>query len=281
MATLRDYFDTDFKHVLTAHQAINLKPQQGDPLEVVARVHLDFDADAKYISYFIPSNETPFEVCSSLVDHPEWALSITDSVLVKGGFVGEQGTPSTELKFTGKMFLYTESPISDGQKQMLLERSSGLGLGLVIRGQDYVLNKAAIEKPLAFICHDSRDKDEVARPLALRLHQMMCPVWFDEFSLKVGMRLRESVEKGLKECRKCVLVLSPSFISNEGWTKSEFDAVFTREMIEREDIILPVWHNVSAREVYEYSPSLANRVALRWDSGVGEVARHLYKVIIK
>ena len=36
------------------------------------------------------------------------------------------------------------------------------------------------EKPLAFISHDSRDKKEIAEPLALQLQKWMCPVWFNQ-----------------------------------------------------------------------------------------------------
>jgi len=107
----------------------------------------------------------------------------------------------------------------------------------------------------------------------------MCPVWYDEFSLKVGDRLRESIEKGLKECKKCVLVLSPQFFGNTGWTRVEFNSIFTRELIEKEDFLLPVWFGVTKEQVYEYSPSLADRVAADWSLGEEEVVRRLYRGI--
>jgi hypothetical protein len=112
------------------------------------------------------------------------------------------------------------------------------------------------------------------------LQRLRIRVWFDEYSLRPGDRLRESIEKGLKECPQCVLVLTPHFPSNTGWTRTEFDSVFTREMLERSDVVLPVWHGVAWEQVYEYSPSLANRIALEWDLGVDEVCRRLYRVIV-
>jgi hypothetical protein len=109
---------------------------------------------------------------------------------------------------------------------------------------------------------------------------MMCPVWFDEFSLKVGDHLRESIERGLREARKCVLVLTPNFLSNGGWTKTEFNSIFTREIIEQKDVVLPVWHDVSRKDVYDYSPTLADRLALQWNMGETEVVRKLRQAII-
>ena len=88
--------------------------------------------------------------------------------------------------------------------KLLHDRAVELGVSLIFRGPKYTKEKSALEKPLAFMCHDSRDKDEVARPLAIELIKMMCPIWFDEFSLKIGDSLRESIEKGLKECKKCI-----------------------------------------------------------------------------
>ena len=68
---------------------------------------------------------------------------------------------------------------------------------------------------------------------------MRCPVWYDEYSVKVGDSLRASVEKGLKESKKCVLILSPNFLSNTGWTKTEFDSIFTRQILEGSNIVPP------------------------------------------
>ena len=107
----------------------------------------------------------------------------------------------------------------------------------------------------------------------------MCPVWYDEFSLKVGDSLRESIEKGIKECHKCVLVLSPNFLSNTGWTKVEFNSIFTRQIMEDTNLVLPIWNGVSAKDVYEYSPSLADKVGIQWSLGKEEVARQIYRVL--
>ena len=135
------------------------------------------------------------------------------------------------------------------------------------------------EKPRAFISHDSRDNTSIAEPIALQLQKFMCPVWYDQYSLRVGDSLRESIERGLKECSKCILVLTPNFLSNKGWSKREYDSIFTREVVEKQRVILPVWHEISAEDVYNYSPILADRVAVQWSLGVEEVARKLLQAI--
>lgn len=141
------------------------------------------------------------------------------------------------------------------------------------------MTKAKVERPLAFISHDSRDKDAVARPIAVGLSKLLCPVWFDEFSLKIGDSLRESIEKGLKESKKCILILSPRFFANPGWTKVEFNSIFTREILESQNLVLPVWYEVTKQQVFDYSPSLLDRMGVDWSLGEDEVVRRLHRAL--
>jgi TIR domain len=109
---------------------------------------------------------------------------------------------------------------------------------------------------------------------------MLCPVWFDEFSLKVGDSLRESIESGLKVCPMCIFVLTLNFLAKGGWPKREYEIIFTRELVEEKKLILPVWAGVSRDEVYQYSPILADRVAVDWALGEEEVCRRLFGKLI-
>jgi hypothetical protein len=69
-----------------------------------------------------------------------------------------------------------------------------------------------------FICHASEDKDELVRPLAAALKGEHVDVWYDEFSLKVGDSLRQSIDRGLAGARFGVVVLSPAFFK-KSWTQ--------------------------------------------------------------
>jgi hypothetical protein len=75
------------------------------------------------------------------------------------------------------------------------------------------------------------------RELAATLQKMLCIVSYDQYSIRDGLSLQASIEQGLRECRKCILVLSPSFLANSGWER-EFDSVFTREILEQQAIFL-------------------------------------------
>lgn len=60
---------------------------------------------------------------------------------------------------------------------------------------------------------------------------------------------------------------------------AEFDSIFTREIIEKANVVLPVWHNVGVQDVYNYSPRLADKVGLNSSMGIKELAAKLVNAV--
>jgi hypothetical protein len=247
--------------------------------EIPGRVHEDYDSGTKYVSYFIPSGPEFYTLCEGVLKNPQWLFDAVKGVVVEAGYPGERMLKSTELRFSGRVFLYLEDMPTAEQFAQVEELGKQTGIDLVVRTPASAQERSRFEKPLAFICHDWRDKADIARPIAAELIRRRCPVWYDEYSLKVGASLRANVEKGLKECKKCVLVLSPNFLSNTGWTKTEFDSIFTRQILEGSNLVLPVWCGVSKQQIYEYSPSLLDRLGVSWDEGLEVDVGKLYRAI--
>jgi hypothetical protein len=131
-----------------------------------------------------------------------------------------------------------------------------------------------------FISHASEDKDAIVRDLASALAGEGLDVWYDEFELRVGSSLRRSIDQGLANSRFGVVVLSNAFFKR-GWPNYELDGLVTREMTSGgAQLILPIWHNVTKDEVIRYSPSLADKLALRTaDSTVSEISAEIASVI--
>ena len=111
-----------------------------------------------------------------------------------------------------------------------------------------------------FISHASEDKDEVVRDLAECLRSKGAKVWYDEFTLKVGSRLRREIDRGLVNSRFGIVVVSHNFFAKD-WPQRELDGLFALDT-EKESRILPIWHKVSKDEVIRYSPTLADIRAL-------------------
>jgi hypothetical protein len=112
----------------------------------------------------------------------------------------------------------------------------------------------------AFISHATEDKDNLVRPLAHALTNLGSRIWYDEFELKVGDSLRQSIDKGLVNSRYGIVVLSPSFFA-KNWPQYELNGLTAREIAGRK-VILPVWHNITKDDLLAYSPPLADKVAV-------------------
>ena len=129
-----------------------------------------------------------------------------------------------------------------------------------------------------FVSHASEDKDKVVRPLATALQQAGLSVWYDEFELRIGDSLRRKIDKGLASSRFGVVVFSQAFFGR-GWPEYELDGLVTRA-VSGDQVLLPIWHNISKREVMEYSPSLADRLARSTATHtVEEIAAEIVDVI--
>ena len=129
-----------------------------------------------------------------------------------------------------------------------------------------------------FISHTSEDKAEVVRPLATAIRDAGLSVWYDEFELRMGDSLRRKIDRGLANSRFGVVVLSRTFFGR-GWPEYELDGLVTRA-VSGEQVLLPIWHDVTKREVMDYSSSLADRVARSTATHtVEEIAAEIVNVI--
>ena len=300
MATLREYFDTDSGNTIKIYCRHNL---DGSDVELV--VLCDFSAYVAWVSCYV-TGERSLDFFIRLVQslqHGQTKLAMGDKIVLPASrtFPGDlrvfnqtdidilvrpYGNPDwiswKELTTSMRLFIYSESDLRDDEIRALQAEARKSNHHVLFRSRKYVSERSSHEKPVAFISHDSRDKDDVARKIAINLQRMMCPVWYDEFSLRVGSNLRDSIESGLKSCKKCILILSPNFFANNGWTKKEFDSIFTREVLEQKQLVLPVWHGVTKEMVYNYSPSLLNVKGLDWDKlGEDEACKQLAGALLE
>jgi hypothetical protein len=282
MGTLQEYFETDFPHTCKLHCSISYPTEKLTTFEIEVRLNIELHAHARFISCLIPECKNPASYILDILGRTQSIIDLAKNHIgiERGSSWDKRTYKAKDFLFTKHIYIYTVSDIPENIADNLFEFATQQDLSIEIRGQKYAMEVSKAQKPLAFISHDSRDKEQIARKIAQGLSEKMCPVWYDEYSLKIGDRLRKSIEKGLKECKKCILILSPNFLSNDGWTKTEFDSIFTRELIEKQDCILPVWYGVTKEQVYEYSPSLADRLGARWDLGEDEVIRQLHRAIL-
>jgi len=162
---------------------------------------------------------------------------------------GLRGTVRSSVRIRpGQLREIYQTPLSDVPSLVQRDQPSGDNGGApVTRNYD------------VFISHASEDKEQVVRPLAHALTDGGLSVWYDEFELKIGDSLRRKIDAGLAASRFGVVVLSRSFF-DKGWPNYELDGLVTLA-VSGDQVLLPIWHEITKQELLEYSPSLADKVA--------------------
>jgi hypothetical protein len=111
-----------------------------------------------------------------------------------------------------------------------------------------------------FVSHASEDKAYVRR-LTAALKKAEIKVWYDEDAIAWGDDLRQSIDKGLANSHYGIVVFSKAFLKRKHWTEHELNGLFAKER-KRRKVILPIWHNITDRELLRYSPAFADRIAM-------------------
>lgn len=130
-----------------------------------------------------------------------------------------------------------------------------------------------------FISHASDDKQDVVTPLAEALRAGGLSVWYDDFELKIGDSLRRNIDRGIASSRFGIVVLSKAFFG-KGWPEYELDGLVTKS-VDGDQVLLPIWHNITKDEVVSYSPSLADKIARNTTAQtVEEIADEIIEVVL-
>lgn len=129
-----------------------------------------------------------------------------------------------------------------------------------------------------FISHASEDKDKLVRELAEKLVNLGVKVWYDEFTLKLGDSLTDSINLGLAQSKFGVIIISPDFLKKK-WTDIEYKSLLMKEE-KGVKSILPIWHNISAKEVKEYSLYLSEKKSINTSEfSIKKIAHEICEIV--
>lgn len=131
-----------------------------------------------------------------------------------------------------------------------------------------------------FVSHAWEDKESFADEFVDELRKLGISVWYDTSQIRWGDSMRPRIDDGLNKSRFGVVILSPNYIA-EGkyWTKAELDGLFQLESI-RGKTLLPIWHDLTKKQVMEFSPIIANKKAMTTASMTAqEIAEELANLL--
>ncbi len=124
------------------------------------------------------------------------------------------------------------------------------------------------EKPEydVFISHAWEDKEDFVDDFVKDLNSLGVTTWYDKSQILWGDSMRKKIDEGLKKSRFGIVILSPNYIA-EGkyWTKAELDGLFQLESINGKKL-LPIWHKLTKKEVMDFSPTIAGKLAMNTSS---------------
>ena len=122
-----------------------------------------------------------------------------------------------------------------------------------------------------------RRQRHIRKASGKRTHKPRDTYLVDEFTLRIGDSLRRSIDKGLAKSRYGIVVLSHAFFAEE-WPQKELDGLVVRER-NGQEVILPIWLDVSVEDVARYSLPLADRVAVKANEGFDKVVAQLLSIL--
>lgn len=131
-----------------------------------------------------------------------------------------------------------------------------------------------------FVSHAWEDKESFVDEFVQALRDRNLQVWYDTAKMKWGDSMRAKIDEGLRHSRFGVAVLSPDYISDgKYWTRAELDGLFQLESINGK-MLLPVWHNLTKKQVMNFSPIIAGKLAMNTASMTSdEIADKLVELL--
>lgn len=173
-----------------------------------------------------------------------------------------------------------QKTIQQGYARRISELSIQLHHQTTVALQQRIPAEIGSEEYDVSISHAWEDKEAFVDEFVAELSALDINVWYDKQQIAWGDSMRAKIDKGLAKSKFGVAVISPNYIADgKYWTKAELDGLFQLESVNGK-MLLPIWHNITKKEVMEYSPIVAGRLAMTTTSMTPkEIADELVKLL--
>lgn len=112
-----------------------------------------------------------------------------------------------------------------------------------------------------FISHANKDKSELVEDLYYSLNLLGVNIFYDKESLEWGDNWKNRILNGTKNAEFAIIVISSNFFDRE-WTERELSEFLNRQNRNGQKLILPILHNITAEQLKEKYPSVADIQAI-------------------
>ncbi len=136
--TLLDLFKNDFSALIKFGEDLAVTNTKIGQITIKSQVYLDFPSQAIFIGFYIPNTPHTYAVCVSLSDHYNKALDLKKRIMAEASATGLQPVNTSELKFSGRVFIYHETPLFEQERRELFALYQSKGLAPQFRDYHYV-----------------------------------------------------------------------------------------------------------------------------------------------
>lgn len=112
-----------------------------------------------------------------------------------------------------------------------------------------------------FISHANKDKEDLIEELYQSLNALGVKIFYDKESLEWGDNWKDRILKGTKKAEFAIIVISENFFDRE-WTERELAEFLNRQNRNGQKLILPILHNITAEQLKEKYPLVADIQAI-------------------
>jgi hypothetical protein len=146
MPSLLSLFMTDFMNkgsgggiTLLGNAYAELTFSGDTNLRILYNIVQDFGSRSKFIIFYIPSSQHTYDAIEFLADGYKQYINTTMPYSESGGEGVQSFTKSSELIFTGRIFIYYENPLTVAQLGKLAELYNQHGVSPEFRSTQYAL----------------------------------------------------------------------------------------------------------------------------------------------
>jgi hypothetical protein len=177
MASLREYYEKDFGHSTKLHIRV---PYEGEQIEGV--LLYDFASFTAFLALYVTGegrNLDYFRNLLSSLSYGQTQFTLDGRVTLPSAkefpgrlhienkpefevlaqYFGDTEWISTKnIQASRRVFIYSDTHLTPAEAAELKMKAREAGHELQFRDEQFRVERSQFERPLAFICHDSRDK---------------------------------------------------------------------------------------------------------------------------
>lgn len=128
-----------------------------------------------------------------------------------------------------------------------------------------------------FVSYASQDRESVKNLVSV-LEERGMRVWWDKGQIKLGDKLSQKIDEGLRSSKYGVVIISSSFVAKH-WPENELRSMLNRSISSGEKVILPALLGLTHTQFAEHYPLMADIVTTEFSGDFDQLADEIISAI--